>query len=281
MNQGCIKDFAAFETGSVSEQFERNGYVIIPVENRDGLNAIRQLIAQTAAQYLKSPLPADSGEFLDKVHLNPALRTNDGAVSAPALNGLRLAVIGALRSSGWFRPTYYSLARQAIDELVGNELAMQRGIGLSVQLPEDDSSLLPIHADVWDGDSPFEIVAWLPLVDCFRTKSMYIVPLEHDRRIQAGMNTAGYASSEALFEAVSKEAEFLTLPYGSILLFSQTVMHGNRINAESTTRWSLNCRFKSILSPYADKKLGEFFEPISMRAATRIGIAYTPPGAFK
>ena len=39
--------------------------------------------------------------------------------------------------------------------IVGNELAMQRGIGLSVQLLDNDSSLLPIHADVWDRNSPF------------------------------------------------------------------------------------------------------------------------------
>ena len=48
-----------------------------------------------------------------------------------------------------------------LDMIVGNELVMQKSINLSIQLPNDDSSLLPIHADVWSGDSPFEVVAWV------------------------------------------------------------------------------------------------------------------------
>ena len=53
---------------------------------------------------------------------------------------------------------------------------MQKRINLNIQLPGDDSSLLVVHSDVWAGDSPFEAVVWLPLVDCFKTKAMYILP---------------------------------------------------------------------------------------------------------
>jgi sporadic carbohydrate cluster 2OG-Fe(II) oxygenase len=157
---------------------------------------------------------------------------------------------------------------------------MQRGVGLNVQLPEDDSSLLPIHADVWDGDSPFEVVMWLPLVDCYRTKSMYILRPDKDRPFQAGVSAFKAAGAEEIYEAVSKDAEFLDVPYGSVLLFSQTLLHGNRVNREPQTRWSMNCRFKSVLSPYADKKLGEFFEPIVLRPATRMGLRYRLPEGF-
>ena len=27
-----------------------------------------------------------------------------------------------------------------------------------------------MHADTFNGESPFEVVAWLPLVDCYKTK---------------------------------------------------------------------------------------------------------------
>ena len=52
---------------------------------------------------------------------------------------------------------------------------MQMRISLSIQLPNDDSSLLPVHADTWSGVSPYEVVVWLPMVDCYKTKSMYIL----------------------------------------------------------------------------------------------------------
>ena len=62
------------------------------------------------------------------------------------------------------------------------------------------------------------------------------------------------------------------------MIFNQNLPHGNRVNDEDETRWSMNCRFKSVFSPYADKKLGEFFEPITLRAASQVGMDYELPG---
>jgi hypothetical protein len=39
----------------------------------------------------------------------------------------------------------------------------------------------------------------------------------------------------------------------------------------------MNCRFKSLFSPYKDKKIGEFFEPITMRPVTKVAIKYKLP----
>ena len=255
----------------ICESFLRDGYIIQSVENRELLHAIRAAIAEFAAGYLEMDAPEDIDGFLNTIHER---------VDVAALNGLRLAVIGGLRQLEWFRPAYYRLVERSLAALVGNELAMQRGVGLSVQLPDDTSSLLPIHADVWDGDSAFEVVVWLPLVNCFKTKSMYIVPMERDRELQREMAKFRHASAEDLFQEVAQDVKFLDVDFGSVLIFTQTLMHGNRVNRETETRWSMNCRFKSLFSPYADKRLGEFFEPITMRPATRIGSDYQIPGGF-
>lgn len=249
--------------------FADHGYVILPVENQEALQRIQARVVKSACQFLGQPEPADASAFLNRVHQNLPLSQ---------LNGLRLAVISALREdSQAFQSDYYALVTQALEALVGNELAMQRSVGLSVQLPEDDSSLLPIHADVWDGDSPYEVVVWLPLVDCYRSKSMYLVPLPEDRPLQASLKEADLVDAESLYRHVSDKVEFLNVPFGHVLIFSQTLMHGNRVNRETETRWSMNCRFKSLLSPYADKKLMETFRPLSMRPATRLGMRYELP----
>ena len=39
----------------------------------------------------------------------------------------------------------------------------------------------------------------------------------------------------------------------------------------------MNCRFKSMFSPYGDKKIGEFFLPITTRSMTKIGLKYKSP----
>ena len=62
-----------------------------------------------------------------------------------------------------------------LTNVVGNELAMQNNINLSIQIPNDETSLLPIHSDTWSGDSPFESVLWVPMVNCYNTKSMFIL----------------------------------------------------------------------------------------------------------
>lgn len=255
---------------ALGRQFLQNGFVVVPAEDDAALSCIRHLAASVVAQRPGRTLD-DPRELLDQVHAR---------VPVADLNQLRLDVIAALRGADWFRPSLYALARRSLGILVGNELAMQRGIGLSVQYPNDASSLLPVHADVWDGDSPFEVVLWLPLVDCADTKSMYIVRPDRDRPIQARLRSFQNGSAEEIFRAIEDKAEFLTVPYGSVLLFSQTLMHGNRINLSNETRWSLNCRFKSVLSPYADKKLGEFFEPITLRPATKLGLQYRMPSDF-
>jgi len=52
---------------------------------------------------------------------------------------------------------------------------------------------------------------------------------------------------------------WLEVKSGQVMLFDQSLPHGNRVNEESETRWSMNCRFKGVFTPYGDKKLGEFF----------------------
>jgi sporadic carbohydrate cluster 2OG-Fe(II) oxygenase len=65
------------------------------------------------------------------------------------------------------------------------------------------------------------------------------------------------------------------------MVFNHNLMHGNRVNVEAEARWSMNCRFKSLFSPYADKKLGEFFEPITVRPASRFAMSHTLPSGFE
>lgn len=254
-----------------SDAFMEHGHVIVDAEDPVLLNRLRDRIAALAAAHLKIDAPGDAGSFLNGIHER---------VGVDGLNALRLEVINGLASESWVRAAYYNLARGALGTIVGNELVMQRRINLSIQLPDDASSLLPVHADVWSGDSPFEVVMWLPLVDCFDTKSMYLMPPDRDRAVQAKLNQMNGKSSEDLFHVIENDVTFMNVPFGTVLLFSQTLMHGNRINAVPETRWSMNCRFKSAFSPYADKKLGEFFQPITLKPASRMAMAYDLPGGF-
>jgi sporadic carbohydrate cluster 2OG-Fe(II) oxygenase len=255
---------------ATTETFLATGRLKLPVDDRALLDQIQQRTAELVAEHLHSATPDNAKAFLDGIHEH---------VDAMALNELRLSVIEGLNREPWLRPAYFTLARRALEQLVGNELCMQRRINLSVQLPDDDSSLLATHADVWSGDSAFEVVVWLPLVDCFGTKAMYLCPPDRDRKVQSEL--ARFNTAEDIFNAIEKDVEWLTVPYGEVLVFDQSLMHGNRINDEKETRWSMNCRFKSVSSPYVDKKIGEFFEPITLKPMTRRGMTYKLPGGYQ
>ena len=264
-----MNDFIRANERLLCDEFLANGIVKVTVEDKTALDKLRTTIVQASASFLSQPAPKDHGVFLDNIHQH---------VSVAKLNEFRLSVFEAMNKEPWFREAYFSVARGALETLVGNELVMQRRVNISIQLPDDDSSLLPIHSDVWSGDSPYEVVLWVPYSNCYGTKAMYFTRSDVDAKTAPVMSQ--FSTAETLYQAVAKDSPFIELNYGEALIFTQNIMHGNRVNTEKETRWSSNCRFKSALSPYADKKLGEFFDPITLRPTTRLGLRYELPKGF-
>jgi len=253
---------------ALTEEFLEKGYVIRPVVSRKSLDWIQSKFLETSLRCLGEDRVDNTQMWLNKIHER---------VQPSELNRFRLKMIDEVNSEPEFRKHYFSIARPLLETLVGNELAMQKRVNLSIQMPRDDSSLLPVHADTWSGDSPYEVVVWVPLVDCYLTKSMYLLPPISSKKLEEDFRTLAGSTSEDLFESIKEEIVWLEVPYGSQLIFNQGLPHGNRVNLEDDTRWSLNCRFKGIFTPYGDKKIGEFFEPVTLRAASRNGISYRLP----
>jgi sporadic carbohydrate cluster 2OG-Fe(II) oxygenase len=251
----------------LSDEYVREGYVIRPVADAEALNRIRNYFARLIRDALGKSV-ADTDRLFDDIHRY---------VTVEKLNDFRLRIIRGINSISEFRELYFRAARPYLETLVGNELSMQLRVNLSIQLPDDDSSLLPVHADTWSGDSPFELVVWLPLVDCYDTKAMYLLSPQKTSELKSRFREVAGGSSEALFQTIKNDVKWLPVRYGEVMLFDQALPHGNIVNKEPETRWSMNCRFKGVFTPYGDKKLGEFFEPITLRAASRTGMAHRLP----
>lgn len=251
-----------------TDEYLKKGYIIRPVADLEALNWIRSQFIRLIGEISDVKGIDEADILLNEIHTN---------LNAAELNEYRLKLIRGLNSTDGFREMYFRVARPYIETLVGNELAMQLRVNLSIQLPKDKSSLLPVHADTWSGDSPFEVVVWLPLVDCYRTKAMYLLQPQDHTKLSADFSANAGASSEALYQSIKHDVKWLDIRYGEVLLFDQSLPHGNRMNEEQETRWSLNCRFKGVFTPYGDKKIGEFFAPITLRAASQCGMAYSLP----
>lgn len=189
----------------LSESFLNNGYVKSSVFSPLLLDKVQELIVGLAAEHIGHAVIRDPADFLNNIH---------ALISPHELNELRLAITKKMNQQKWLRPVYYQMASNALNMVAGNELAMQMQIDLNIHLPGDETSLLPIHADVWSDDSPFEVAAWLPLVDCQRTKSLFLLPPEPSQLLQNDFTEVAGKSSEDIFKWIEKDVQWMDVDYG-------------------------------------------------------------------
>ena len=174
---------------------------------------------------------------------------------------------------------YLGLARESIYDTVGDEIAGNRTLNFSIQLPNDKSSLLPIHSDMFSGESEFQINLWVPIVDAFKTNSMFIFNPEFSNNILQNINKYESKGINYFLDRYKKEYAFIKINYGQVLIFTPTCLHGNVENKTDKTRISFNCRYKNLFSPYNEyeeneKKIGSFYEPINLKVASIIGLEH-------
>ena len=267
-NNFTNSNFLTAEELAIGTDFLRDGYKIFPASDLQALDRLRIEIVKSAAEFLRQDAPSDHVDFLNSIHLS---------IDKTEINSLRLFVFEKLNALSWVREAYWLCANELLNAIVGNELVMQRKVNLSIQMPEDQSSVLPVHADTWSGDSPFEVVLWIPFVEVNKTKSMFILPIDKNEKHLQILEQKKISKTSEIMDQILPDIRWLDLQYGEVVLFTQNIMHGNVVNKESTSRWSTNCRFKSAFSPYADKRLGEFFDPITLRPATLLGARYKFP----
>jgi len=257
--------FLSENENKLSKEFLKNGYIIKKTKDQKALFEIRKLISDKLKKEIHIKNKLHESDLLNNAHQNLNIKN---------LNKIRLKIINEVTSTQKFKKLFYDISKEYLDILLGNELAMQKSVSLSIQLPKDKSSLLPIHSDVWSGVSPFDVVVWIPLVDCFKTKTMFILPPKAN---DIFLKNFKKLSIEKNFNKVKSKLKRINIKFGEILIFNQHLPHGNTVNLEKETRWSLNCRFKSIFTPYNDKKIGEFYEPITLRICSKLGLEYRLP----
>jgi sporadic carbohydrate cluster 2OG-Fe(II) oxygenase len=264
-----IKNFTEYITDD-EKQFLANGYLVKKCENKDALDFLKNIVVD----YVKSEIDFKENVediFLDNIH---------NYIASDAINNLRMGLYAYLNQLDWFKPTYFSFAKNTIERIVCNELAMQNRVNLNIMMPNDGGSNLLPHIDAYSGESPFQCVLWVPLTDCFDTKSVGILnPNDNEKIIKEYYDTLIEGGVKLLQRRVQSNLTWVNVPFGSFLIFCPNLFHGSIENITNETRWSFNVRFKSLLSPYCtqEKGLGSFYLPINIRPATKFGLSYKIP----
>jgi len=255
--------------------FRNNGYLIKKTSDQKNLNILRDKILKFII--LKKPSLKKKNPFKNQeIFLN----TFHKYIKKNELNNLRLFVIDKINKDESFSEKYYNVGKNLLDFLVGNELAMQSKINLSIQIPNDNDSMLPMHSDIYAGESPFEANLWIPLVNVESdTRSMFITSPKYNKKIDKIIRDTKKLTILQIYNKNKKKFKFLKIRYGEILIFSPVILHGNVVNKTKYTRFSLNCRFKSLLSPYdvftkTHRNIPHFFKPLNIKPFTKVGFNF-------
>ena len=255
--------------------FKKNGYLIKKTNDNKSLNYLQKEIHK----FLLSSKPKlkDKTKNLDYISFYENLHKY---VNHKELNEIRVSVIKKINQDKNFADHYYLACKEVLDGLVGNEIAMQKKINLSIQMPNEKKSMLPMHSDIYAGESPFEVVMWIPLMNVEASShSMFITNPKDNKVINHEVTKSKNRSISEIFKKHRKKFKFIKIKYGEVLIFTPILLHGNEINKTTKTRVSINCRFKSLLSPYdvfskTHRNIPHFYRPLNIKPLTKIGFNF-------
>jgi sporadic carbohydrate cluster 2OG-Fe(II) oxygenase len=265
-----INDFTDNEN-TIVNKFIENGFIIEKCSNLDGLHEMREYIFTEMKKNFNFNFPKDIDETFNNLHL---------FIHQDKINEIRMFLYSKINEQKWLRPTFFSFAKDLIETLISNELVMQNKINLSIMMPKDGTSNIPMHVDTHSGESPFQCVVWLPLVNVYETKGMYVLPPKENLKLMEDFSIImKNGGQKKINDLIQPHLKWPKIDFGNFLLFSPNYLHGSVVNITKETRWSLNTRFKSLFSPYGSKEkgLGNFYSPIQIAPITKLGMNYSPP----
>ena len=178
-------------------------------------------------------------EDLEEMHLK---------VEAEEINELRLRAFRSINKISEWKKKILELIKPEIHELLGLDLAIQKNLNLSIQMPGEVNSILERHVDFRTGDSPFQRVIWIPITNAFDSNSIFMLD-----------NESNYTP--------------ININYGEFLVFDPNTEHGNIENKTNKTRVSINVRVKNWFSPdlsnvAPDRQFGVYYEDLCFSEST-------------
>lgn len=225
------------------------------------ITSIQSAVVDCLADHLSFTPPLDFN--LSQIH-NYLTKTQ--------LNDFRIKAFQRINKLD-FENLFLTNCYSQLSALLGPDLLIQKKLNLSIQIPDDESSILSAHSDCSSGDSPFELVLWFPLTDTFSSNSMFIMSSDRSLEFYNSLK------SNNSLEISPRSDDFLELSFGSYILFCPALVHGNVLNKTDSSRVSVNIRFKSVFSPYtpsavSDRLYGTYYKRWKTTELFDLGCAF-------
>jgi sporadic carbohydrate cluster 2OG-Fe(II) oxygenase len=243
-----------------SFSFEK-GFAVVDADAPEYLKILRKEIFSITKEVFSLP-NTQPEEGFNNFHKNIKV------MSLGELNELRLELIQRITAECDVRELVFKAFEKSLFQLLGPDILAQKNCNLVLQ-PPGDPNPSELHRDA-PANSPYELVVWVPLVDCFGTKAMYIADIKKTERAFEFLdaNPSNWTHFENYAKSLSVTPD---VKFGKGLIFHTGCLHGSEINAEKETRVSLNIRYKNIFSPSGLKNQLQFFSPLRVSDVARLG----------
>ena len=190
------------------------------------------------------------------------------AVNFEEINSIRMKIIRSINVEKDLKKNIYFSAKSFLDQLIGADIIVQKNVNLAIQMPNDTSRPL-FHKDT-PLSSKYEVVLWIPLVDCSKSMCMTMIDKKYHDDANKLFDDLGH-NSENKFQKFSKlKGSNFPVKFGEALIFSTDNFHYIPINETNKTRWSLNLRFKNLFTPYGERNLLDYFEILKTSPITNL-----------
>lgn len=185
-------------------------------------------------------------------------------------NQIVLDLITQFKTKYSMHDIVYSASKKVIDSIFGLDIACQKNPNIVFQYPES-LRFAELHTDS-PNNSPFELVYWLPLVNCYESKSLYIINYDDSKELNAKLLNNKYDDWQSFKDEALQKANHLEIRFGQILGFWSGLLHGSLINSTDESRFSYNVRFKNLYAPHGKKDPLVFYAPFKTSPITHLAL---------
>ena len=256
----------------MSDELLGNGYTVLPLSSLHALNATRDALLGRLRRTLSDP----SASF-ESYHET----VRDQRVHESVLESLT----DELRQG---RHTRHIIEAELefFRQFIGPDLCLQRLPYMRIARPLVAGDNVDYHRDTQYGRSPFELSVWIPFVDVAPEMALRILPGSHvapesdyptTQRERPDVPRGGLRhqlgfpyAPKSMSSSIETQMQPVPVKYGQILLFSLSVVHGQRINTGPLTRFSCDSRVVNGLAPIAWEASvsGRYYETLTRSAVS-------------
>lgn len=247
----------------MNSTFKKNGFQIIPADNLSALNEFQKHVRDISYNLIGAKVSENTIADLNSLH--KAFKSPEDA------NSFRLNLTSQLSNQIDVGTKVFEIFRSKLEPLVGPDVLVQKTPNLVFQPPEYPMPT-ELHRDA-PANSPYEVVVWVPFVDCFNTKSMYVLDREHSQ-IAAEHIKQNPNDKNGFDEILLEHAALMEVPFGSALIFWSGLFHGSIVNKEAESRLSINIRYKNLFSPTGLKDQLRYFNVLQTSQLTELGLDF-------